>query len=90
MNHPDTLPDPDAFRAWLQDALTRLGLHATGYGPKIGLGKNTLRHFLREPGRDLTLGTAARIARDLRARARAEKVELPALPRPELDGGADD
>ena len=90
MTKPDTLPDPDAFREWLQSALVALKLTPGGYGPQIGLGRNTLAHFLRAPGRDLTLGNAAMIVADIRARADAAGVEIPEIPRlpPRLAGDA--
>lgn len=81
MTDPDTLPDPDAFREWLRQALVALQLKPSGYGVKLGLGRNTLTHFLGSPGRDLTLGVASRIVPDIRARAAAAGVEVPALPR---------
>ncbi|EAU45090.1 hypothetical protein [Salipiger bermudensis] len=91
--HPDTLPEPAEFRAWLADALLALKLRPTGYGPALGLGKNTLSHFLSKPGRDLNLGTASLLARDLVARAAVEGVVLDPLPRQLLPaepiGGAD-
>jgi len=92
-SHPDTLPDPAEFRAWLAAALLALELRPTGYGPALGLGKNTLSHFLSKPGRDLNLGTASLLARDLVARAALEGITLEPLPRQlvpaEVAGGAD-
>lgn len=70
------VPDPDAFRAWLRAALTDLGLRPTSVSEGIGLGKNTLTNFLARPGRDLRLGVAARVERDLQARAQAAGTTL--------------
>ncbi|MCA0851218.1 hypothetical protein [Salipiger thiooxidans] len=81
MTNPDTLPDPEAFRSWLQHALTALSLSPAGYGPSLGLGKNTLGHFLSVPGRDLTLGTASKVVADLRSRAERDGVDIRPLPR---------
>lgn len=70
------LPDPAEFRAWLRSSLTVLGLSPSAYGPELGLGKNTLGHFLGGGDRDLRLGTAAMIARDLQARANEKHAAL--------------
>tara|TARA_R110002049_G_scaffold4272_1_gene30177 strand:+ start:113 stop:394 length:282 start_codon:yes stop_codon:yes gene_type:complete len=63
------LPDPDSFRVWLKKALFELGLKPTSYGPSLGLGKNTLGHFLQGDSRDLRLGTASTLTKDLQEKA---------------------
>lgn len=63
------LPDPESFRAWLSNALVTLNLKPTSYGPTLGLGKNTLGHFLHGESRDLRLGTASMLTRDLHEKA---------------------
>lgn len=78
-NPPAILPDPEAFRAWLRGALSDLGLKATSYGPSIGLGKNTINHFLQGGSRDLRLGTAAALFEGLHDRAEKDEKALAAL-----------
>lgn len=63
------LPTPDQFRAWLRDVLGDLGIKAAALGRDLGLGKNTLGDFLATPGRDLRLGTAAQVRKELERRA---------------------
>lgn len=75
-NTTSVLPDPHVFRLWLRGALKVLNLSPSAYGPALGLGKNTLGHFLQEDGRDLRLGTAATLASDLQRRAAATGAEL--------------
>ena len=68
--HPaPPLPDPATFRAWLRAAMSSLNLTPGGYGQTLGLGKNTIAHFLQSEDRDLRLGTASTLARDLQDRA---------------------
>ncbi|MEH6834829.1 hypothetical protein [Falsihalocynthiibacter arcticus] len=80
------LPCPAVFRLWLRASLTALDLSPSAYGPELGLGKNTLGHFLGGEGRDLRLGTAATLAHDLMARAKAESTPLGKLEGVAIDG----
>ncbi len=82
------IPPPESFRVWLAGSLVRLGLKAGGYGPELGLGKNTLGHFLAGPDRDLRLGTAAMISNDLMARAQEAGTALDPIPSA-VSGGDD-
>ncbi|WP_163025813.1 hypothetical protein [Chachezhania antarctica] len=84
---PDTLPDADAFRSWLRQSMALLSLRPSGDALKLGLGRNTLQHFLGKHGRDMTLGTASRLTADIGERARREGIEIPPLPRLDLSGG---
>jgi DNA-binding phage protein len=74
-----TLPTSAAFRAWVQDCLALLGVSASRVASDLGLSRNTLYTFLKEPGRSITLDNAQAVAAHLRALA-AEKGQP--LPRP--------
>lgn len=69
----------DAFRAWLSDSLKILGVSSRRLGCDLGLGVNTLGHFLRDPSRDIKLETAHRAATALRLQASARGLELPKM-----------
>lgn len=68
-----------AWRAWVQDSLAVLGASALSVGRDLGLGKNTLGDFLRDPARDIRLETAHGITCHLRERAAASGKVLPAF-----------
>tara|TARA_R110002012_G_scaffold189693_3_gene357100 strand:- start:979 stop:1260 length:282 start_codon:yes stop_codon:yes gene_type:complete len=63
------LPDPESFRIWLKKALFELGLKPSSYGLSLGLGRNTLGQFLQGESRDLRLGTASTLTKDLQEKA---------------------
>ena len=75
---PDFMvPDAPAFRAWLQDSLALVGTNASAIGRDLGMGKNSLGDFLRDPGRDIQLSTVQRVTVALRIRAADQGVALP-------------
>ncbi|TCP43955.1 helix-turn-helix domain-containing protein [Rhodovulum marinum] len=76
--NPNTLPDAARFRAWLADSMRAAGLPASRLSLRSGLSVNTVGRILNAES-DLTLGTAAKLERTLRALAAEADVELPAL-----------
>lgn len=72
-------PHTDAFRAWLAEAITALGLTPSTVSRAVNAGVNSVGAFLRDPNRDITLGRAAELERHLRAKAREAGVDLPPI-----------
>ena len=82
MQASDTIPDPEAFRAWLRDALDATGTRPTPLSLQLGLGKNTLREFLTgQPGRDIGLRVACTVSRHLQGLAADAGKTLPPMKR---------
>ena len=78
------IPEPDAFRAWVQASLTALFMSAAALSKAAGMSRNSLGAFLAQPGRGITLANAHEITCKLQEAARAQGVDLPALPGREL------
>lgn len=88
MSQPDTPnppipgvvpPTPAALRVWIAAALVDLNLAASRVAPAVGMSKNVLTEFMRDPGRDLKLSTAARLHRWLEAEAARQGKSLQPL-----------
>ncbi len=72
-------PFTGAFRTWVQDCLVVLGISAWRLGKEIGLARNTLRDFLRDPARDIHLEPAHDISFKLKELAAQSGKSLPSL-----------
>lgn len=72
-------PFTDNFRDWVQKCLVALGVSALSVGRAVGLGKNTLGDFLRDPGRNIHLESAHGITCHLRILSADLKISLPRL-----------
>lgn len=81
-----TVPTPGAFRIWIAAALVDLDLKPSRVAPAVGMSKNVLTEFMRTPGRDLKLSTAARLHRWLEAEAARQGKTLQPLEPGVLDG----
>lgn len=78
-NPANNRPFTNAFRAWVQDSLAVLGASALSVARDLGLGKNTLGDFLRDPERNIHLETAHGITCKLREMAAEQGKALPRL-----------
>lgn len=78
-NSPSARQMTASFRAWVQDSLAVLGVSAASICRDLGLGRNTLADFLRDPARDIRMGTAHVITCKLRELATKQAVALPRL-----------
>lgn len=76
---PASVPDPETFRAWVQDCLALLGISAASVSRQLGLGRNTVGDFLAKPGRGISLTTAHVLTCCLRGIAHDRRVILPSL-----------
>lgn len=76
---PSPVPNPAAFRGWIQDSLADLGVSAARVSREAGLGRNAVAEFLRDQERSLTLRSAHDIADRLQAIAREKGRPLPTL-----------
>ena len=73
------VPAPDHFRTWLKACLPLVGARPAGLSKALGLGRNTLGDFLAKDGRDINMGTAERVHREVHRLAAEAGLELPAL-----------
>lgn len=80
------VPTPEAFRFWIAAALVDLALKPSRVAPAVGMSKNVLTEFMRTPGRDLKLSTAARLHRWLQAEAVRQGKKLQPLEPGVLNG----
>jgi len=69
----------DTFRAWVQDSLVVLSVSATSISTDLGLGRNHVSDFLRDPERDIRLTVAHGITCALRAKAHDKGAVLPRM-----------
>ena len=73
------VPDPAAFRGWIQACLAILGTSASRISRDIGRGRNTVGEFLTTPDRDIAMSTAHGITCRLRELSAEQGVALPRL-----------
>lgn len=73
------VPNPQVFRAWLQDSLSDLGVSAARLSKECDLGRNYVTEFLREQGSGVSLSVAHDISAKLHEIARGEGKSLPTM-----------
>lgn len=69
----------DTFRAWVQDCLAALNISATSVSTELGLGRNHVSDFLRDPAKDIRLAVAHGITCKLREKAHDKGTALPRM-----------
>lgn len=77
-------PGTEIFKSWLVDAMRPLGITASALGVYAGMGPNSVGRFIQEAGRDIKLGSAARVYIAIHKLAQVKGVEIPDLPRDPL------
>ena len=73
------VPNPQIFRAWLQDSLSDLGVSAARLSRECDLGRNYVTEFLREQNTGVSLSVAHDISSKLHEIARDEGKSLPTM-----------
>lgn len=76
---PTVIPEPEAFKSWVQDSLAVLDVSAGRVSREMGVGRNTVGDFLSIKGRGITLSTAHVLTCKLREIAQDRQKVLPRL-----------